>query len=91
MDDFHQTSASLFPDDPYEIMICTLCLVYLVVGTEILYSDEEKKLGQKMKKVERKKEEKGLKNASFWVINSKKEGKGKIIRMHNIYPCITVT
>ena len=29
-----------------------------------------------------KNEEKGLKSASFWVINSK-----KIIEMHNIYPC----
>ena len=52
-----------------------------------------------MKKEENyiKKGEKGLKNASFWAINSKnlfveekiesqKSGGGEMIRMHNIYP-----
>ena len=47
-------------------------------------------------KITLKKGEKGLKNASFWAINSKefhgekiesqKRG-GEIISMHNIYPC----
>ena len=66
-------------------------------------------LGEKNEKGERKKEEnyiknggKGLKNASFWAIISKKNrrgvfswgkkmnlkrGGGEIIKMHNIYPC----
>ena len=51
---------------------------------------------EKRRKITLKKGEKGLKNASFWAINSKefhgekiesqKRG-GEIISMHNIYPC----
>ena len=49
-------------------------------------------------KITLKKGGKGLKNASFWAINSKnfagekknlKRGGGEMIKMHNIYPWIT--
>ena len=61
------------------------------------------KKGKKKEENYIKKWEKGLKNASFWAINSpaanlffgernltSKEGDGGIIRIHNIYPCIFI-
>ena len=59
-----------------------------------------KKGKEKRRTITSKKGRKGLKNASFWTINSQKlnrekkliskEGGEEMIKMHNIYPCILV-